>query len=39
MGSVGLVGSVRCESLWEECLSALEVGESGEFVRIGGDFD
>ena len=23
----------------EECLSAQEVGESGEFVRIGGDFD
>lgn len=25
--------------LVEECLSAQEVGESGEFVRIGGDFD
>lgn len=29
----------ECEFIVKECLSAQEVGESGEFVRIGGDFD
>ena len=29
----------ECGFIVEECLSAQEVEESGEFVRIGGDFD
>ena len=35
----GFVGLVGCGSLWEECLSAQEVGESRKFVRRCGNFN
>lgn len=39
MGSVGLVDLVLGESLWEECLSAQEVGEMKKIIRRGGDLE
>ena len=35
----GLVDLVLGESLWEECLSAQEVGEMKKIIRRGGDLE